>query len=69
MSAVIKQPDCEKFAIKSTTEIYLWNFLACYETLTHFAASCRINKRNYEMVKKSSTLSWEISFQRSTSAK
>lgn len=62
MPAVIKQPDCEKFAIKYAIEISHWNFLAYYETLTHFAASCRTNKRNYEMVKKALVLSWEISF-------
>lgn len=70
--AVTKQPDREKFAIKHAVEISLWSFLAYYEILTHWLILLphRTNKRDYEIIKEASVLSWEISFQRSrTSAK
>lgn len=68
MPAIIKQPDCEKFAIKYAIEISRWSFIAYFETLTHFAASRRTNKRNYEKIKEASVPSWEISFQRNTTS-
>lgn len=68
MSAVIKPPDYERFAITYATEISPLSFLAYYDTLTHFATLRKTTKTDYKMIKEASMLSWEISFQRSTAS-
>lgn len=45
-----------------------WTFLAYYDTLTHFAASCKTNKTNYEIISEAAVLPLEISFQRNTAS-